>query len=87
MTIGSECPAWGGGGEGGEGASSVVLQHIHFCTVTYNVYLYMYRTASLLRPARCYAPPIFGQNYCIGLFDLHYGLRTAVLAHVRVLQV
>ena len=34
-----------------------------------------YRTASLLRPARCYAPPpppIFGQNYCIGLFDLHY---------------
>ena len=34
----------------------------------------MYRTASLLRPARCYAPlpPIFGRNYCIGLFYLHY---------------
>ena len=24
-------------------------------------------------PARCYAPPpIFGRNYCIGLFYLHY---------------
>ena len=33
----------------------------------------LYRTASLLRPARCYAPPlIFGRNYCIGLFYLHY---------------
>ena len=39
-----------------------------------DVILYMYRTASLLRPARCYAPlpPIFGRNYCIGLFYLHY---------------
>ena len=57
-----------------------------------------YRTASLLRPARCYAPPpIFGRNYCIGLFDLHYTppprgplepvYGTAVLARVRVLQV
>ena len=33
----------------------------------------IYRTASLLRPARCYAPPpIFGRNYCKGLFYLHY---------------
>ena len=34
----------------------------------------LYRTASLLRPARCYAPPppIFGRNYCKGLFYLHY---------------
>ena len=33
----------------------------------------IYRTASLLRPARCYAPPpIFGRNYCVGLFYLHY---------------
>ena len=57
-----------------------------------------YRTASLLCPARCYAPPptIFGQNYCIGLFYLHYTpppcgplepvCGTAVLARVLVLQ-
>ena len=50
-----------------------------------------YRTASLLRPP----PPIFGRNYCIGLFYLHYTpprwplepvYGTAVLARVRVLQ-
>ena len=44
--------------------------------VLFFVYKNIYRTASLLRPARCYAPPppppIFGRNYCKGLFYLHY---------------
>ena len=59
---------------------------------------YIYRTASLLRPARCYAPPpIFGRNYCKGLFYLHYtppppraaraSLPHCSSARVRVLQV
>ena len=59
----------------------------------------IYRTASLLRPARCYTPPppTFGRNYCIGLFYLHYtppplwaaraGLPYCSSARVRVLQV
>ena len=53
----------------------ILLHIMHFCMLPYAAAAPIYRTASLLRPARCYAPPpppIFGRNYCKGLFYLHY---------------
>ena len=64
-----------------------VVGHVHVA------YCLAVTPCSLLRPP----PSIFGRNYCIGLFYLHYtplprwplepDYGTAVLARVRVLQV
>ena len=66
-----------GGREGGSLGLTSIMKLDMFCAlvsvlvsflITFTV-VRTYRTASLLRPARCYPPPpIFGQTSCTGLF-------------------
>ena len=66
-----------------------MLEHADNVIRVSYLYIIIYRTASLLRPARCYAPPpISVRNYLMPpRGPLEPVCSTAVLARVRVLQV